>query len=227
MSRNVRTYDHFCVLARALERLGDRWSLLVVRDLLSGPKRFTDLMNRLGGITPKTLSQRLGELEDGGILQVDRQAGRREVWYELTPAGVELAPAIDGLSWWGWRHAWRPPRPGEKLHGEHLLRAIILLLDRSGTDHKPALWHIRFVDDGDYTIASDGAHWSLTSAPPQEAPQVTVTTTAAAWAQFVADPTLEHAAELDVGITGNHAAVARFVRLMRTFADAARHQPST
>ena len=63
MTRNVRTYDHFCAVARALEQVGDRWSLLVIRDLLTGAKRFTDLMDRLGGITPKTLSQRLRELE--------------------------------------------------------------------------------------------------------------------------------------------------------------------
>ena len=53
MPRNVRTYDHFCLVARALERVGDRWSLLVIRDLLAGPKRFTDLIDRLGGITPR------------------------------------------------------------------------------------------------------------------------------------------------------------------------------
>ena len=73
MSRNVRTYDHFCLVARTLERVGDRWSLLVIRDLLTGAKRFTDLMDRLGGITPKTLSQRLRELEDEGIVTADRK----------------------------------------------------------------------------------------------------------------------------------------------------------
>src|ERR1035438_9092702 len=56
MTRNVRTYDHFCLVARTLERVGDRWSLLVIRDLLTGTKRFTDLMDRLGGSTPKTPS---------------------------------------------------------------------------------------------------------------------------------------------------------------------------
>ena len=87
MTRNVRTYDHFCLTARTLECVGDRWSLLVIRDLLTGTKRFTDLMDRLGGITPKTLSQRLRELEDAGLVAVDREPGRREVWYHLTPAG--------------------------------------------------------------------------------------------------------------------------------------------
>ena len=88
----MRTYGHFCLVARALERVGDRWSLLVIRDLLTGAKRFTDLMDRLGGITPKTLSQRLRELEEDGIVIADREPGRREVWYSLTPAGADLEP---------------------------------------------------------------------------------------------------------------------------------------
>ena len=84
----------------------------MIRDLLTGAKRFTDLMDRLGGITPKTLSQRLRELQDAGIVTADREPGRREVWYRLTPAGADLGPVIDTLGWWGLRHAWRlaPPR---------------------------------------------------------------------------------------------------------------------
>ena len=93
MPRNVRTYDHFCLVARALERVGDRWSLLVIRDLLTGPKRFTDLMDRLAGITPKTLSQRLRELADASVVVADREPGRREVWYQLWP------PAANSARW--------------------------------------------------------------------------------------------------------------------------------
>src|ERR1700759_3392336 len=124
MPRNVRTYDHFCLTARALERVGDRWSLLVIRALLTGAKRFTDLMDRLGGITPKTLTQRLRELEDAGIVAADREPGRREVWYDLTAAGADLRPVLDALGRWGLRHAWRRPQPGESLHAEHLLRSV-------------------------------------------------------------------------------------------------------
>src|SRR6201987_2298618 len=104
MTRNVRTYDHFCAVARALEQGGDRWSLLVIRDLLTGAKRFTYLMNRLGGTTPKTLSQRLRELDDAGIVTADRQPGRREVWYRLTPAGADLRPLLGALSPGGLPH---------------------------------------------------------------------------------------------------------------------------
>src|SRR3984957_13488112 len=103
MPRNVRTYDHFCLTARALERVGDRWSLLVIRDLLTGAKRFTDLMDRLGGITPKTLSQRLRELEEAGIVAADREPGRREGWDRPTPAGADLRPLLGALGRWGLR----------------------------------------------------------------------------------------------------------------------------
>src|ERR1700749_4325357 len=121
MARNVRTYDHFCLTARSLEQVGDRWSLLVIRDLLSGTKRFTDLMDRLGGITPKTLSQRLRELEEDGLIAADRAPGRREVWFRLKAAGADLGPVIDGLGWWGLRHAWRFPQYKDPMHAEHLL----------------------------------------------------------------------------------------------------------
>src|ERR1035441_4891030 len=69
-------------------------------------------MDRLSGITPKTLSQRLRELEDTGIVTADREPGRREVWYRLTPAGADLGPVIDALHWWGLGYPWRraPPR---------------------------------------------------------------------------------------------------------------------
>src|SRR5215472_9693558 len=97
MCRNARRYGHFCMLAEALEHVGDRWTLLVVRDLEQGPRRFTDLMERLAGITPKTLTQRLRDLESDGLVEAERQPGRREIWYKLTEAGRELRPALDEL----------------------------------------------------------------------------------------------------------------------------------
>jgi DNA-binding HxlR family transcriptional regulator len=222
VTRNVRTYDHFCLLARALERLGDRWSLLVIRDLLTGPKRFTDLMDRLGGITPKTLSQRLRELDEAGVVQADRVTGRREVWYQLTDAGQELGPAVDDLAWWAWRHAWAPPDGGQRLHAEHLLMAVRLVLDHEDDDPGGAcIWHLRFVDDGEYTMASDGEHWSVSSAPPGEPADVTVVATTATWLRWLYDPTRERADELGLEITGPAPARSRFERLLRKFPQAA------
>jgi DNA-binding HxlR family transcriptional regulator len=212
VTRNVRTYGHFCVVARALELIGDRWSLLVVRDLITGPKRFTDLMDRLGGITPKTLSQRLGELEDAGLAAVDREPGRREVWYRLTPAGAELGPVIDELSWWGLRHAWRRPQDGEPLHAEHLLRSAIRAVDRAAGDHEPARWHFR-LDGADYVAESDGRHWTLADRVPPAPADVTITATTGALAGFIFT-----GSDAGLDITGEPGAVDRFRQLIGTMA---------
>jgi DNA-binding HxlR family transcriptional regulator len=220
VTRNVRTYDHFCLVARALEDVGDRWSLLVIRDLLTGAKRFTDLMGRLGGITPKTLSQRLRELEDTGIVAADREPGRREVWYRLTPAGADLGPVIDALNWWGLRHAWRRPQDGEPLHAEHLLRSVTQAIDLAAGDHEPARWHFR-LDGADYLAESDGHQWSLTAgspppltagAPPAPA-DVTITATTRALAALIFA-----GSDTGVDITGDTGAVQRFRRLIGTMA---------
>jgi len=208
----VRTYDHFCLVARALERVGDRWSLLVIRDLMTGAKRFTDLMDRLGGITPKTLSQRLRELEGTGIVSADREPGRREVWYRLTPTGADLAPVIDALNWWGLRHAWRWPEPGEPLHAEHLLRTATQAIDLAADDHEPARWHFR-LDGTDYLVESDGHQWSLTTRNPAEPADVTITATSQALTALIFA-----GSDRDIDIDGETGAVQRFRRLIRTLA---------
>ena len=212
MTRNVRTYDHFCLTARALERVGDRWSLLVIRDLLAGAKRFTDLMDRLGGITPKTLIQRLRELEDDGIVTADREPGRREVWYRLTPEGAELEPVIQALNWWGLRHAWRRPKPGEPLHAEHLLRSVLQAIDLAAGDRRPARWHFR-LDGADYMAESDGHHWSLTAGTPAAPADVTITATTQALAALIFA-----GSDRDLDITGRTGPVRRFRQIIGTMA---------
>jgi DNA-binding HxlR family transcriptional regulator len=212
VTRNVRTYDHVCVVARALERVGDRWSLLVIRDLLTGTKRFTDLMDRLGGITPKTLSQRLRELEDDGIVTADREPGRREVWYRLTPTGADLEPVINALSWWGLRHAWRWPQPGEPLHAEHLLRSVIQAIDLATDDHRPARWHFR-LDGADYVAESDGHQWSIAAGSPSAPADVTITATTQALTAFIFA-----GSDAGIEITGASGPVQRFRQLISTLA---------
>src|SRR6201995_2901267 len=212
MPRNVRTYDHFCLTARALERVGDRWSLLVIRDLLTGDKRFTDLMDRLGGGTPQTLTQRLRELEEAGVVTADREPGRREVWYRLTPAGADLRPVLDALSQWGLRHAWRRPRPGESLHAEHLLRSVIQAIDLAADASEPARWHFR-LDGADYLAESDGLRWSLTTGAPPAPAEVTINGTPRALTALIfAGP------DADIQITGETEAVHRFRQLIGTMA---------
>ena len=83
----TKDYKHFCAAARSLEVIGEKWTLLIVRDLLRGPQRFSDLLRYLGPITPKWLSARLREMKEAGIVERDAQEGRREVWYGLTEVG--------------------------------------------------------------------------------------------------------------------------------------------
>jgi DNA-binding HxlR family transcriptional regulator len=202
VTRNVRTYDHFCLTARALERVGDRWSLLVIRDLLA----------RLGGITPKTLSQRLRELQETGIVAADREPGRREVWYRLTPAGADLGPVVDALGQWGLQHAWRRPRPGEPLHAEHLLRSVTRAIDLAADDREPARWQFR-LDGEDYLVENDGRQWSLTAGSPPARADVTITGTTQALTALVFA-----GSDAGIDITGETGPVQRFRQLIGTMA---------
>ncbi|QDP83232.1 helix-turn-helix transcriptional regulator [Nocardia otitidiscaviarum] len=97
-----RSYDHYCAVSRALDIVGDRWSLLVVRELCSGPRRYSDLFADLPGISTDMLAARLKDLEREGILTRGRAGTRAAtVVYELTPAGLALRPVLDALSAWG------------------------------------------------------------------------------------------------------------------------------
>src|SRR5215831_3900550 len=157
--RSKRSYQHFCPAARALETIGERWSLLIVRDLLAAPRRFGELRRSLAAITPKALSARLRALETDGI--VTREvAGEREVWYRLTPKGQALEPVFDALLVWGMDHALGPPRHGEAIHRGRVIDATVRYLDRRGVRApRRVAWVIRFGDDRSYTIRFDGTRW--------------------------------------------------------------------
>ncbi|MFQ6708458.1 helix-turn-helix transcriptional regulator, partial [Bordetella pertussis] len=108
-----RSYEDGCAGAHALDLVGERWALLVVRELLLGPKRFTDLRKGLPGISPNVLTQRLTELEAVAVLRrrkLDPPAG---AWvYELTDWGRELEPVILQLGKWGARSPALPREAG-------------------------------------------------------------------------------------------------------------------
>lgn len=97
-----RSYDHYCTVSRALDIVGDRWNLLVVRELCSGPRRYSDLFADLPGISTDVLAARLKDLERDGIL-TKRRTGPRAgtALYELTESGAALRPVLDSLSVWG------------------------------------------------------------------------------------------------------------------------------
>src|SRR5436305_13119860 len=98
----ARSYSHFCAIARALDALGERWSLLLLREMFFGPKRFAELQQGLPGIGTGVLSQRLRELEQGGVIARRRlPPPAASVVYELTESGRAVDPILVALARWG------------------------------------------------------------------------------------------------------------------------------
>jgi DNA-binding HxlR family transcriptional regulator len=99
---NKRSYGDGCAAAHALDLVGERWALLVVRELILGPKRFTDLRVGVPGVSPNVLTQRLHELEQVGVVRRRKLAPPACAWvYELTEWGSELEPVLIWLGRWG------------------------------------------------------------------------------------------------------------------------------
>jgi DNA-binding HxlR family transcriptional regulator len=196
----ARRFHHFpvahcCPVAQTLEALGERWALLIVRDLLRGPLRFSDLERYLAGITPKRLTAHLRALEAAGLVARDQVAGRREVWYRLTPAGRELGPVVEALAAWGFAHALQPPAPGAAVYPEQLMAGLGAYLRRRGPRLAgPATWVVQFADGPAYTVRYDGERWA-TEAGDAPQPDVRVVTTPEDLAAFLAAGPEERPAE--------------------------------
>jgi DNA-binding HxlR family transcriptional regulator len=183
-----RIYRHFCMMARALEVVGERWSLLIVRDLLLGPRRFTDLGRGLADITPTRLTGRLRALEAAGIVTREPPTAGREVWYRLTEAGRDLESVVDALTLWGIEHAREPPAPGEPVNPEPVMIGTKVWLNRRAQPPRPPVaWVWRFPEDDYYTLRLEGTAWELARGQP-EAATVTVDATTEAWARFITTP---------------------------------------
>src|SRR5215208_4586344 len=128
-----RSYDQFCPAARALDVLGERWTLLIIRELLLGPKRYTDLVAGLPGIGPNVLADRLRHLQTAGV--VERSSlppPAASMVYELTPLGRGLRPVVLSLMSWG-LHFLGTPKPGESSKPGWLLQLL-----EAAADHEAA-----------------------------------------------------------------------------------------
>src|ERR1700709_594836 len=131
-------YDQWSPDARALDLVGDKWTLLIVRDLISGPRRFVELQRVLPGISTEQLRSRLNRMVADGMLTRKRyREVPPRVDYELTERAQELAPVLGELARWGYAWTWGPPRPSERVDIGAIFRLIPGLLadglDTSGT----------------------------------------------------------------------------------------------
>ena len=111
VERKRRSYDQFCSVARALDVVSERWTLLIVRNLMLGPRRYSDLMTELPGITTNLLAARLQTMEADGVIA--RRDGR-PARYELTALGAALEPVVVELGRWGANFMDQPRRRDRK-----------------------------------------------------------------------------------------------------------------
>ena len=117
-------YNQWSPDARALDLVGDKWTLLIIRDLAGGPRRFVELQRVLPGISTEQLRSRLNRMVADGLLT--RQRYREvppRVDYELTERARDVLPVVSALARWGYDWAWGPPRPGEAIDVGAILRA--------------------------------------------------------------------------------------------------------
>jgi DNA-binding HxlR family transcriptional regulator len=124
----MRSYGQYCGLARALEIVGDRWNLLIVRQLLIAPARYRDLIDGLPGIATNLLADRLRDLETAGVLERQLAGKGSVVQYALTPWGAELRQPIESLLRWSTPLMVRGP-DGDSFRPEWLTLAVPALLD--------------------------------------------------------------------------------------------------
>lgn len=193
-------YQQYCGAARALDVIGDRWTLLIVRELRFGPRRFTDLTHGLPGISRNLLSQRLRELEHDGIVvrsELPPPAARQV--YELTNDGHDLAEAMLPLVAWGVRRL-GSRKPGESFRPQWAALAMAAFADREAARgvvetyeyHVGGLVFHFTVDDGSIQLHPG----------PAQDPIATLTTDEETWADLASGK-----------ITGSSAAAAGALEL--------------
>jgi DNA-binding HxlR family transcriptional regulator len=142
----MRTYYDACAAAHALDLIGERWALLVVRELLLGPKRFTDLRAGLPNVSPNVLAQRLRELERAGVVRrrkLPPPAASRV--YVLTDWGMELEAVIIQLGRWGVRSPWRPRDAA--LGVDSFVLSLRTMFDPLAAGGLKASYELRFGED--------------------------------------------------------------------------------
>ncbi|MFW6184642.1 MAG: winged helix-turn-helix transcriptional regulator [Chloroflexota bacterium] len=146
-------YGQYCPVARATEILGDRWTLLIIRDLLNGTRHFNDLVRGLPGISRALLADRLERLEREGVIEkrnIDQ--GRRTTEYQLTDAGEQLADVLQALLEWGAKWAFGEPRQNE-------LDPVLLLWWMRNRVHRERLPQERVVVQFDFDGAPQDHYW--------------------------------------------------------------------
>jgi DNA-binding HxlR family transcriptional regulator/putative sterol carrier protein len=208
-----RRYQQYCALARALDVVGDRWTLLIVRELVPGPRRFTDLLAGLPGVSRNLLTERLRGLErDGIVARRELPVPAARLVYELTADGRDLADAIAPLIRWG---AWRlgDRRSDESFRPRWSAVAMAGLADREAAKGVNETYQY-LVGDTAFHFAVDDGSVELHDGPAHE-PAVLVTTDAKTYVDLASGTTNASSAASAGALTfsGDGQAVKRLRRI--------------
>ncbi|MFF0816718.1 winged helix-turn-helix transcriptional regulator [Rhodococcus sp. NPDC003318] len=217
-----RSYDQFCGLSRALDVVGERWTLLVVRELMSGPKRYSDLADALRGIGTSLLAARLKQLESDGIVarRYLRPPAASTV-YELTEVGQELATALVPLALWGARHQTCDGRaPSERFQAEWALQFLVRMLDPERLVDLDASYEFRIDGSVARLSIADGAA-QVQGGQTGEVADATITTDASTMAA-IAGSRIGVLAALEDGLVevdGDADSLARLLKVLEAYLD--------
>lgn len=206
-------YQQYCGAARALDVVGDRWTLLIVRELLLGPRRFTDLIDGLPGISRNLLTERLRNLERDGILsrqELPAPAARQV--YELTEDGRDLADAMIPLVAWGTRRL-GTRKPSESFRPHWAALAMATFADREAAKGLNEIYQYVVGGTAFYFMVEDGSI-QLRYGRAQN-PAVTLTTDEDTWADMASGTTTASSAAAVGALTiaGDRKAVTRLARI--------------
>lgn len=209
-----RTYGDACGTALALDVVGERWALLVVRELLLGPKRFTDLKAGLPGVSSNVLAERLDGLERAGVLHRRRlppPAASRV--YELTGWGMELEPVVASLGRWGARTPWRPEDAA--IGADALVLSFRTMFDPRAAEGLEARYELRLGEDRYRARVAGGRFEILRGAADRT--DATVESDPATLAALVYEglPLADAVRSGDAKVGGDKKAVERFLGLFR------------
>jgi DNA-binding HxlR family transcriptional regulator len=206
----MRSYGQFCGLAKSLDVVGDRWTLLIVRELLiRGPSRYTDLQKGLPRIPTNLLADRLRDLEDAGLLSRDVSHGpAAPSVYALTPRGEALETVIAALGQWGAPLLQEPAKGDVFLPHWLVLPARLYLTDRS-PEKPPVRIEVR---DGGERVSIETAKGGVAArvGPAEKPDAVIIGSTPVAWQLLLGRIDLPQARKAGLVIEGKPSALKRF-----------------
>jgi DNA-binding HxlR family transcriptional regulator len=163
-----KRYDQYCPIAHALCAIGERWSLLVVRELIEGPKRYTDLAAGLPGVSTNILAARLRDLETSGIVRKRKlPPPAASTVYELTEYGAELEEVVYAMARWGVRTL-GPPGPGDELDPDWGLNAFPALFNPSCANDLSGTYVLR-ISEHTFTVSLAGGRVGVELGAAEEA----------------------------------------------------------